>query len=68
MDPTTLMLSLLLGIVGFGFLLYARNAGRLLPAAAGVALVVCPYLISNVIYLLVVCAVLIAAPFIVRAA
>jgi len=66
MDPTSLMVSLLLGMIGLGFVLYARNAKQLIPAAAGVGLMVCPYLIPNMAFLLIVCAALIAAPFFLR--
>lgn len=66
MDPTSLMVSLLLGMIGLGFVLYARNAKQLIPAAAGVALMVCPYLIPNMAFLLIVSALLIAVPFVLR--
>lgn len=65
-DPTSLTISLLLGLIGLGYVLYARNAKQLLPAATGVGLMVCPYVIPNLIVLLIVCAVLIAAPFFFR--
>jgi hypothetical protein len=66
MDTTNLMLSLLFGCVGMGFLMYGKKAGHLAPMGAGVALMVCPYFISNVIVLLIVCLILTAAPFFVR--
>ena len=66
MDTTTIMLSLLFGTVGLGFLMYGKNAGRVVPMAAGLALTVCPYFISSVLALLVVCTALVAVPFFLR--
>ena len=66
MDFTSLMVSLLLGSVGFGFLLYGKNAGQLAPIGAGLGLMVCPYFIGNIAVLLIVSAVLAAVPFVVR--
>lgn len=68
MDFSTLMASLLFGSVGFGFLLYGKNAGLLVPMGAGVGLMVCPYFISSLPALIIVCAVLMAVPFVVRGA
>lgn len=66
MDPTSLTIALLAGMIGLGFVLYARNAKQLIPAAAGVGLMVCPYLIPNLIVLLTVCVALIAMPLVLR--
>jgi hypothetical protein len=66
MDSTTLMLSLLLGTVGMGFLMYGKNAGQLVPMGAGVGLIICPYFITNIIILLLVCAGLVVTPFVLR--
>jgi hypothetical protein len=66
MDTTSLMLSMLFGTVGVGFVMYAKKAGRLLPAIVGLALMVLPYFIPNVVVLLVVCIVLTAVPFVLR--
>jgi hypothetical protein len=66
MDATSLMISLLFGAVGMAFVMYARKAGRLVPAAAGVGLMVLPYFISSVALLLIVCVALTAVPFVFR--
>ncbi|MGA2229331.1 MAG: hypothetical protein ABSH22_00250 [Tepidisphaeraceae bacterium] len=66
MDSTTLMLSLLTGTVGMGFVMYGKNAGQFVPMGAGVALMICPYFIPNLIILLLVCAGLIVTPFVLR--
>jgi hypothetical protein len=68
MDTTTLMLSLLFGTIGMGFLMYGKNAGRLIPIGVGLCLMVCPYFISNVAFMLTVCIPLMATPFVIRGA
>ena len=66
MTATYLMLSMLFGTVGFGFVIYAKNAGKILPAIAGVALMVLPYFISNIAVMSIVCVTLTALPFVFR--
>ena len=67
MDMTSLMLSLLFGAVGMGFLMYGKSMSALVPIGAGLALMVVPYFISNLIVLSIVGVGLTAVPFVVRA-
>lgn len=66
MDMNNLLLSLLFGTVGMGFLTYGKKMAAAIPMIAGVALIVVPYFISNLILLGVVGAALTAVPFVVR--
>lgn len=66
MDATNLMLSIVFGLAGMGFLMYAKSAGAFVAAGAGVALMVVPYFISNNIILIVVGAALVSVPFVFR--
>jgi hypothetical protein len=66
MDTTSLLLSVLFGALGLGFLVYGRKAGRLVPAVVGLALMVVPYFISNTVVLVSVCIALTAVPFLLR--
>ncbi len=66
MDMTALMLSMLFGTVGMGFLMYGKKAGELMPVGIGLALMICPYFITNVILMLGVCSALTALPFVLR--
>ena len=59
MDMTSLMLSLLFGSVGMGFLMYGKKAGLLVPIGAGLGLMICPYFISSAIVMVIVCGALI---------
>jgi hypothetical protein len=65
-DTTNLLLSLLFGSVGLGYVMYARKAGKLAPAIAGVGLMAFPYFIGNTILLILICLTLTAAPFFLR--
>ncbi len=66
MDATSLLLSMLFSTVGMGYLLFARKAGRLVPAIAGAALLFVPYFISSLVLMVIACLALAAAPFILR--
>jgi len=66
MDSTSLMLSLLFGSIGMGMLMYGKKAGRMVPLAAGLALMVLPYCIPNAMALLIVCCVITSVPWFLR--
>jgi hypothetical protein len=65
MDTTNFLLSLLFGTVGFGYVMFARKAGRMLPAAAGVLLMVVPYFFDSNWLMTFVCVLIMAVPFVV---
>jgi hypothetical protein len=66
MDSMNLVLSLVAGLIGMGMVMYAKSTHRLIPAAAGVGLMTCPYFIPNAAVLVAVCAVLTALPIVLR--
>lgn len=63
MDANMLMLSILFGSIGSGMLIYGKKQMALVPAAAGVALLVVPYVLPGPVSLLVVGLGLTALPF-----
>lgn len=63
---TLLLLALLFGSIGMGFVVYARKAGEFLPAIIGIALMVVPYFISRAWLSIIVCCALTALPFLLR--
>jgi hypothetical protein len=65
-DTTTIMLSMLFGSIGVGFIVYAKKAAKLIPAIAGAGLCIVPYCIGDVWIMVAVCALLTAAPFCLR--
>lgn len=66
MDTTNLMLSLLFGTCGFGFLTYGKKAGQFVPIAVGLILIVCPYFIPSTLLMTLICGGLMSVPFVVR--
>ena len=64
MNVTSLMLSLLFGTIGLGYVMFGKKAERLSPVLSGAALMVAPYFISNLILLIVVSLCLMAVPFV----
>jgi len=67
-DTTAMMLSVLFGALGFGFLIFGKKSGQMIPMFVGLALMVFPYFIPNVVLMLSVCLVLTAVPFVWRSA
>ncbi|HEX4794688.1 MAG TPA: hypothetical protein VH370_12885 [Humisphaera sp.] len=66
MDTTTLLLGIVFGAVGLGYVAYAKNVGQPLPAIMGLGLMIVPYFISNVLLLTIVCVAMMAIPFLLR--
>jgi hypothetical protein len=66
MDTTNLLLSLLFGTIGFGYIMFARKAGLMIPAAAGVVLTVIPYFFASNWMMTFVCLLVMVSPFVVR--
>jgi len=66
MDMTSLMVSLLFGTVGMGFLMYGKSMSSLVAIGAGLGLMIAPYLITNMVLLVVVGLALMGTPFYLR--
>ena len=64
LDPTYLTLSLLFGAVGLGLFMYGKKCQRIPHLMAGVALMTCPYFITNVIAMMSICIVVAIMPFV----
>jgi len=60
---STLIFGLVAGIVGMAYFAYGKRAVRLTPMICGGLLCVYPYFISSMLWLCVVGAVLLVAPF-----
>lgn len=46
-DANAVLLSLFIGLIGFGVLVYGKRQGRIPHLVAGLALIVYPYFVSN---------------------
>jgi hypothetical protein len=62
---TTLVIGIITGAFGLAYIVYGRRQAKFAPLIAGVALCVYPYFIDSVVWLCVVGAVLLAAPFVI---
>ena len=65
-DPNSLLVGMIAGAVGIGYLAYGKKESKLTPAICGVLLMVYPYFIDNIWALLLVGVALAAAPFVIR--
>ncbi|MEO6666324.1 MAG: hypothetical protein ABIO65_06080 [Nitrospiria bacterium] len=66
LDPWYLMLSLVFGMIGFGYFRYGKRRSEPLVMIAGVLLMVFPYLITNLVAVVVVGLLLVAGPLVAR--
>jgi hypothetical protein len=66
LDTSSLLWGLLFGSIGLGFLMYGRKQRAVVPLVCGLALMVFPYFVSNLILLITIGAVLIAIPYFLR--
>ena len=66
MDSSSLMASLVFGMIGMGMLMYGKKAGRPIPLAAGAGLMVIPYFITHLVVMIIVCGALTAVPWLMR--
>jgi hypothetical protein len=62
-DPVYLTLSMLFSGLGFVLFMYGKKVGRLPHLMAGLALMTCPYFITNAVLMVSICLVLAIVPF-----
>ena len=65
MTGTTLAIGLLTGAIGVGYFMYGKRQTKFVPLLAGMALCVYPYFVDSALWLFVIGAVLLAAPFVI---
>ena len=65
-DTSQLVWGMLFGAIGLGYFLYGKKQRAPVPLAAGIALFIFPYFISNVYALVIVGAAIVAVPYFVR--
>jgi len=66
MNASTLLWGLFFSSIGFGFFLYGRKQRAVVPVVCGIALMIYPYFIPNVIALVAIGIVLAAIPYFLR--
>ena len=66
MNTSTLMWGVIFGSIGLGFFVYGKKQKALLPFICGIVLMVFPYFVSNVFFLVFAGILVVALPFIVK--
>jgi hypothetical protein len=66
METSQLIWGMLFGSIGLGYFLYGKKQRAVVPLITGITLFIFPYFISNVYALVIVGAVIVAAPYFVR--
>jgi len=64
MTPTTLFIGLVAGAFGVGYFMYGKKQAKFTPMFSGIALCVYPYFFDSILWLVVIGAALLAAPFV----
>ena len=65
-DSGSLILSIIFSGFGMFLFMFGKRSGRMTHLVAGVALMTCPYFITNLIAMTLVCLVLAVAPFFIQ--
>lgn len=63
-DFSSLFSSFLIGTIGLGFFMYGKKASAPLPLGVGLAMMIYPYVIANLMVMWAIAAVLFVVPFI----
>jgi hypothetical protein len=61
----SLIFGILAGAVGVGYLIYGKRQSKFVPMTAGILLCVYPYFTDSVLWLSIIGALLMAAPFLI---
>jgi len=64
MDKSTLLIGLITGSIGTGYLIYGSKQRKMMPLMSGLGLLILPYLIEGSLLLSIVCLILGALPFV----
>jgi ABC-type thiamin/hydroxymethylpyrimidine transport system permease subunit len=64
-DVNTLLVGLIAGVFGMAYFVYGKRQTKLTPMIAGVMLCIYPYFIDSLLWLCVVGALLLVAPFVI---
>lgn len=65
MSATSLVIGIFTGAIGVGYFIYGKRQAKFAPLLAGMMLCVYPYFVDSLLWLLVIGAALMAAPFLV---
>jgi hypothetical protein len=65
-NSTSLLLSVLFGSIGMGYIVYGKRQRKGLALASGIALCIFPYFVSNLFLFILIGLVLMALPFLIQ--
>jgi len=65
-SASTIMWGLIFGSIGLGFVVYGKKQKAVIPLICGMGLIVSPYIISNILVLVLCGIVLAAIPFFIK--
>ena len=65
MNATSVLIGLVTGAIGMGYFIYGKRQAKFVPLIAGMMLCVYPYFVEGVVWLVLVGAGLMAAPFVI---
>jgi hypothetical protein len=66
MDDNSLLWGVIFGAIGLGYLRYGKLSKRIMPYVSGIGLMVFTYFVEGTLLTLLVGAVLVALPFVIR--
>lgn len=66
MTASSLFWSMVFGSFGLGFFVYGKKQGAIIPLICGLALMIFPYFVSNIILLVAIGIALLAIPYFFR--
>lgn len=66
MSASLLLWGVLFSSVGMGYFIYGKKQNATVPLMCGIALMIIPYFITNVMVMVLLCAALIAVPYFIR--
>ncbi len=66
MDPTTLAIGLVSGLIGFAYFMYGKKQKKVVPLAAGLIMCTVPYLVTDNLTVVIICLVATVVPWVIR--
>lgn len=66
MNTSTLIWGVIFGSIGLGFFVYGKKQKAIIPFISGIGLMLFPYFISNVFFLVIAGIIFVALPFVVK--
>ncbi len=66
MDTSTIILGVLFGAIGIGYIVYGRKQKRGIALLSGIVLCACPYFVSNIYLIIFIGIALMALPFFIK--